>query len=129
MATTPPIDIVALKKTGALKEDVFYQALSVQCNYIDKKAAKEFYMGLVRTITKELRDKGVVRLPHLGDVALVKLPPHRALAGKVRIMMDGVYSIKFYPNYVWKKYFANLTNRTGARGAMDPREKILNRQL
>jgi len=129
MPTVSPIDLRALAKKGILDEDRFFRLLSEQNNYVDTQTVKDFYMGLVRLITKELRENGVSRLPHLGDFALVKVKDKVGWAGQFRRMIYGKYVLKFYPKEAWRKYFTKLGERTGREGELDPREKVLGRTL
>jgi hypothetical protein len=125
MAHTPPINIRELSKKGVLDEDHFFQLLSEQNNYVDERTVRDFYMGLVRVLTKELKEKGVVRLPHIGDIALVRQKDKLGWAGQYQRMILGKYMIKFYPKEAWRKYFAKLGEKTGREGSLDPREKVL----
>jgi len=129
MATVPPIDVRALAKKGIFDEDRFFRLLSEQNNYVDAKTVKDFYMGLVRLLTKELRENGVVRLPHIGDFALVKAKDRIGWAGQFRRMLYGKYILKFYANYAWRNYFLKLGEKPGKEGELDPRQKILGRTL
>lgn len=129
MAGTPPINRAELRKSGILDEDRFFQLLSEQYNYIDKNTAKMFYMGLVKVVVRELRTNGVCRLPHLGDMALVKQKPKSVLAGNVRKVMDGFYALKFYPKEALRIYFSKLNNLFDDKQKLDPREKILNQNI
>jgi len=129
MAHAPKINIRALSKKGVLKEDRFFMLLSQHCNYVDPETVRNFYMGLVRHCTKELRKNGVVRLPHMGDLALVRQKPKLGWSGQFQTMLHGKYALKFYPKDLWKKYFMKLSERPGAEGALDPREKVLGQNL
>jgi nucleoid DNA-binding protein len=129
MSVTPPINLRELAKKGVLDEARFFRMLSEQNNYVDKETVRDFYMGLVRLITKELRDNGVARLPHLGDFALVRAKDRMGWAGKTWAMLEGKYVLKFYPFEKWRKYFSKLSERSGLEGALDPREKVLGATL
>jgi len=129
MPHTPKIKLKELIKTGILNEERFFQSLSEQCNYVDQKTVKDFYIGLVRVITQDLRDHGVSRLPHLGDMALVKQADKIGWAGKTQRMILGKYVLKFYPKELWRAYFSKLSEKSGHAGRLDPREKILGREL
>lgn len=129
MAHTPPINIRELKKSGLLEEDRFFQLLSERCNYIDKDTTKVFYMALVKLVVSELRTNGIARLPHLGDMALVKQAPRSVLAGKMRKIIEGVYTLKFYPKESLRIYFTKLNLSFEGTRKLDPREKVLNQDL
>lgn len=119
----------ALAKKGVLNEERFFELLSAQNNYVDTKTMKDFYMGLVRVMTQEIRKNGIVRLPHIGDFALLKSEDHLGWAGKVQRIISGSYLLKFYANHAWRKYFKKLEEKTGFEGKLDPREKIMNKDI
>lgn len=125
----PPINLGALSKAGAFDEDKFYQEYAEQCGYIDAEQAKKNYMALVRTMTKQLRAKGVVRLPHLGTFAVVWQKDKWGLAGKEMRRLPGVYAVKFYIIKSWKEYWTQFAQGSIAEGSLDPREKVLNKDL
>ena len=108
MATTPPYDRRKLVKDGIFDDDRFYRLLSENCGYISKDLAKQFYSALVRLMTSEMRTNGVVRLPHIGEIALVPEAPRPRWAGKVQVVMSGLRIIRFYPKTDWRDYFNKL---------------------
>lgn len=109
MPHVPPIKRRELRKQGLLNEDDFFIKLQANCNFVDEETVRRFYMGMVKTITKELRDNGVVRLPHLGDFALVPQKPKTLLAGKTRQFRSAIV-LKFYPKVAWRQYFSSIEN-------------------
>ena len=129
MPYVPPIDRRSLLKSGILDEKRFYQKLSEENNYVEIESVKKFYLGMVRAITKGLNESGVIRLPLLGDFAIVKQADHSGLVGNTRQMLRGKYAVKFYANDSWKRYFNKRSGDTGRIGKLDPREKVLNREL
>ncbi len=129
MPHIPPIKIRELEKRGLFKEEDFYRLLSEQNNYVDHKTMRDFYMGLVRLMTQQMRKDGVVMLPHIGHFALVKQKDKVGMAGKMMAMLEGKYMLKFYPISSWKEYFSKLSQKPGIEGRLDPREKILGQIL
>lgn len=129
MPTVPPIDRRSLKKEGLFDEKRFYTLLSEKNNYMDPKTMERFYMGFVKMVSKELKEKGFVHLPHLGEFAVVRMKDKMAWAGKIRQMVHGKYMLKFYPKEVWKNYITSTKNKEGYSARLDPREKILNREI
>lgn len=105
MPHIPKINRRELQKSGLFTEDRFYQLLSERCNFIDRQTARSFYHELVRLIVSELRTHKVVRLPMLGDFALIKQKPKSALVGKVRMMIGEISILKFYPKDTLRQYF------------------------
>ena len=128
---TLPYSVKELKKAGALDEDKFYATLSEQCNYIDVETAKKFYMGLVRAVTKILKNEGVVRLPLIGDICLLKTKRTTGIVGRapdgswMRGPLGTRYVITFSANAAWNEYFSKLSKIPGASGRLDPRERML----
>lgn len=109
MPHVPPIKRRELKKQGLLNEDDFFIKLQANCNFVDEETVRRFYMAVVKTITKELKDHSVARLPHLGDFALVPQKPKTLLTGKVRQFRSAVV-LKFYPKAAWRQYFSSIEN-------------------
>jgi hypothetical protein len=126
-------DLRKIKKIGILKEKRFFQLLSEQNNYVDNKMSKDFYMGFVRLLTKELRENGIVRLPYLFDLILVKLKDKRGIknvGGKnIVVLQTGLYKLSFYPNKNWRGYFRVLAKNLNGKTGLDPRERLLGKKL
>lgn len=102
------------RQKGLLDEKAFYTLLAQKCGYIDEETAKRFYLGLVKAVTQQLRDNGVSRLPHMGDLALVWQKERSAMVGKdangvpVRSIVPAKRTLKFIPQEVWRSYFVTL---------------------
>ena len=109
MPHKPPIERRELKRKGFLNEDDFFRKLQASCDYVDEATVRRFYLGLVKTITKELRDIKVVRLPHLGEFALVPQKPKTLIVGNRR-EVRGATVLKFYPKFAWRQYFTAKEN-------------------
>jgi len=127
MPHKPPVNIRELKKTGILNEKRFFRLLSEKCNYVDEATVRDFYLGLVKTMTSELRENGIVRLPHIGDFALVKQKDRKGLAGRTQAMIRGSYTLKFYVKRELNDYFKKLSELGGKK--LDPREKMLGNNI
>lgn len=104
MAWTPPIK--HLKKKELLNAKRFYRLISQNCNYIDPDMAFLFYIGLVLAIGDELRKHQFVRLPHLGDMALVMQKPRPAWVGKSHVVIGSRAILKFYPKEFLRRKFS-----------------------
>ena len=89
-----------------MNEKRFYRLLSSQTNFIDPDTSFLFYMGLVALIGDELRKHKFVRLPNLGDFALVAMKPRPALMGKLHAVIGTREILKFYPKERLRRYFA-----------------------
>ncbi|MCR4260815.1 MAG: HU family DNA-binding protein [Candidatus Colwellbacteria bacterium] len=105
MAQAQPIEITSLAKRGLLDEKRFFRLLSENNNYVDPQTIRHFYRGLVTLIKKELYENGGVRLPEIGDMALVKKKAHLGWAGSVRKIMPESKTLIFYPKEALRKHF------------------------
>ena len=104
MAWTPPTK--HLRKKELLDNERFYRLLSQRSNYMDPEVSLMVYLGLVCVIVDELRAHKFVRLPTLGDFALVRQKSRPALIGKSQCVIDGVEVLKFYPKASFRGYFS-----------------------
>jgi hypothetical protein len=105
MPHKPPFSRRELKKQGLLDEKKFYKDLQANCDYVDEDTVRQFYLAVVKTVTKELRDHKVARLPHLGDFALIPEKPKKLLQGNHRVYRAAEV-LKFYPKPAWREYFS-----------------------
>lgn len=113
MAWTPPTR--HLKKKGLTNDKEFYRKLSGKCNFADEEAVLFWYTGLVRLVGQELRHNKFVRLPHLGDFAVVTQKSRPAWAGKMHVRLGPTEVLKFYPKERLRKYVRKeISSRTGA---------------
>ncbi|OGZ66328.1 MAG: hypothetical protein A3C50_01230 [Candidatus Staskawiczbacteria bacterium RIFCSPHIGHO2_02_FULL_43_16] len=103
MAWTPKTQY--LKKKELLSKKRFFRLLSEQSNYIDHDTALVFYMGLVALIGEELRQNKFIRLPHLGDFALIEQKPRVAWCGKSHTVIGSRDVLKFYTKEYLRRRF------------------------
>lgn len=104
MPWNPPIKY--LKQPELLDDKRFYRLLSAQTNFIDPDTTMLFYVGMALLITDELRKHKFVRLPLLGDFALVEQKPRPAWLGKIHAVIGSREVLKFYPAERLRRYFA-----------------------
>lgn len=103
MAWTPPIQ--HLKRKELLSEKRFYGLISKEFNYIDPDVALLFYMAIISVIGEELRKNRFIRLPHLGDFALITQKPRPAWLGKTHVVIGSREILKFYPKEYLRRRF------------------------
>lgn len=104
MPWTPPTKY--LRKKNLLNEKRFYRLLSEQTNFIDPETSLLFYIGLVALIGDELRKNRFVRLPHLGDMALIEQKARPAWLGRTHAIIGSREILKFYPKEHLRRYFS-----------------------
>lgn len=107
----------ALTKAKLFNDDRFFRMLSGRCNYVDETTVRMFYFGLIRLMVSELRTNKAVRLPHLGDFALIEYTKRKGVSGRhldgtpryVTLTKANVF--KFYPKYTLKSYFNKMQRK------------------
>ena len=104
MAWTPPLKY--LKRKELVNDKRFYRLLSEQANFIDPETSFLFYIGLVSLIGDELRKNKFVRLPHLGDFALITQKPRVAWMGRMHAVIGTREILKFFPKERLRRYFS-----------------------
>ncbi len=103
MAWTPPINRKDNK--ALLSEDRFFRMLVQQCPQVNRDEAFLLYVGMVQLVEQELRRHKVVRLPHLGDFALVQQKARPGWMGTKQVQMAEREVLKFYPKERLRRYF------------------------
>jgi len=104
MAWKPPINYQANK--DLLRDERFYELLTKELKHLSRDEVFIIYVAMVQVVAQELRRHKVVRLPHLGDFALVKQQARPGVAGPYRVMLGEREVLKFYPKQRLKRYFA-----------------------
>lgn len=103
MAWTPPIN--RRENKALLSEDRFFLMLAAKCPHITRDEAFLLYIGMVQVVEQELRRNKMVRLPHLGDFALVTQKPRPGWMGSLQVQMGEREVLKFYPKERLRRYF------------------------
>lgn len=94
-----------LRQRDLLNDKEFYRKLSAKWNYIDNEAVTIFYLGFVKLVANELKEHKFVRLPHLGDMALVGQKSRPAWVGKAHVRIGPRDVLKFYPKEKMRRHF------------------------
>ena len=96
-----------MKSIGA---EEFFKLVSVNSGVPDVQTIKDIYYGMIRTMSREIRDKQIVKLPDWGDFSL-KIHKARKMVsvnnGKMTVI-PAKPTVKFIPDYKVKKYFYSL---------------------
>jgi nucleoid DNA-binding protein len=103
MSWKPPIN---RENKELFNQKRFFRLLSEKSNFIDPDASFLCYMGLVALVEQELRLRKFVRLPHLGDFALVEQKPRMAWVGKSHVKIGARDVVKFYPKEKMRRHFS-----------------------
>jgi hypothetical protein len=119
MAWTPPINRRGNKELLSSKR--FFRLLSEQFNFMDPDTTLVFYAGLVALIGDELRKNKIVRLPHIGDLALVTQKARPAWIGKVHAVIGCREVLRFYPKEKLRRYFSKRQGSPLFQEVLPPR--------
>ena len=85
----------------------FVEKILPNTNYQDAELAEMVYLGILRTILSELREKGVVILPEFGTFKVYKHKGRRAhdISTGGMIQVPEMNTVKFSPGYKLREYF------------------------
>lgn len=93
----------------SIKPDEFFKQISINSGISDLGAIRDIYYGLVRTMSRELKSKHVIRLPDWGEFNL-KIHKSRkfvSVRGEVGILPPKP-TVKFSPDRNVKEHFYML---------------------
>lgn len=103
MAWTSPTKY--LRDKELTNEKRFYRLISKECNYVDPDCIMLIYMGMLAVIGDELEKHKFVRLPHLGDFALVRQKARPGWAGRLHVVISPRNVLKFYVKEYLRRRF------------------------
>jgi hypothetical protein len=95
------------EKRALLKKDRYFKLLAEKCASFgaSRDLAYLVHMSALQVIGQELNRHGVVRIPHVGTIALVDQKSRVALAGKAQVRMPARKILKVYPDYVLRRIY------------------------
>lgn len=110
MSTKQPPEIK--EKRALLGRDRYFRLLGEKCaGYgVNRDLAYLVYMASIQVIGQELNRHGVVRLPHIGTIAMVEQKARPAWCGKARVHMPARKTLKMHPDYLLKKIYNTKQN-------------------
>ena len=94
----------------SIRPQEFFRQLALNSGVSDLKVVQNFYYGLVRTISKELKSRQVITLPDLGTFSIRIRKSRNTLnvnTGNI-ITLPAMPELKFLTNKNLKKYFQSL---------------------
>lgn len=68
-----------VSKYDFVDTEEFFQLISAKANYMDVGIVKDVYFSMVKAMIQELRQRGMVRLPELGDFFMSFLGGYEAV--------------------------------------------------
>jgi len=94
----------------SINSEEFFKKVSLNSGGVDITTVKNVFYGIIKTISRELRERRTIRLPDWGDFNL-KIYKERKMKevnyGR-EIYVPAKPMVKFTPDYKVKKYFYSL---------------------
>ena len=94
----------------SIKAEEFFRLVALNSGISDLQVVKDMFYGMVRTMSRELKEKQVIKLPDWGEFSL-KVHKARKMVDvndKNIILIPAKTTVKFTPDYKVKKYFYEL---------------------
>lgn len=114
------------EKRALLGNERYYKLLVEKC--ADFGASRDLvflvHMASLRVIGQELNRHGVVRIPHIGTIALVEQKPRPAWCGRTRVRLPARKVLKMYPDYMLRRVY-NAKKNFGVSLYRYTREEVL----
>lgn len=94
----------------SISSEEFFKKVSVHSGGADLDTVNRVYYGMIRTISRELKDRHVVNLPDWGKFRLKihKARLHKAINDGVLKKIPAKPVVKFAPDKKVKQYFYTL---------------------
>lgn len=91
----------------SIDQEEFFKKIAVNAGIRDLDTVRDFYYGMIRTISRELKERQIVRLPDWGDFNLKVMKERRTtdVNTKAIITLPAKTLVKFSPDYKVKRYF------------------------
>lgn len=94
----------------SIKPEDFFRLIAVNSGISDLDVVKRVFYGMIKTVSRELKDKQIIKLPDWGEFAL-KIHKSRRMVDvneKTLITIPAKPTIKFKPDYKIKHYFYEM---------------------
>jgi hypothetical protein len=102
------------EKRALLGRERYYKLLTEKCAETGIGVSRDLvylvHMSSLQVIGQELNRNGVVRIPHLGTIALVEQNSRPALCGKARVRLPARKVLKVYPDYLLRRIYNTKQN-------------------
>ena len=94
----------------SIRSEEFFRLVAVNAGITDLDVVKRVFYGMVRTISRELKEKQCIKLPDWGEFKLKahKERKYRTTKTNEDIILPERYLVKFTPDYKVKRYFSEL---------------------
>lgn len=91
----------------SINSEEFFKQVAINAGIVDLQTVKNIYYGMVKTISRELKEKQIISLPDWGKFFLTTYKSRKALnvsSGNMETLPPKL-AVKFQADYKVKKYF------------------------
>jgi len=94
----------------SISSEEFYKNIAINSGISDLQIVKDIFYGLVKTMSRELKNKQVIKLPDWGEFRLTIHKSRRMVDVNEKVIrtIPAKPTVKFIPDYKLKKYFYAL---------------------
>lgn len=102
----------------SIKPDEFFIQVSINSRVADLETVKSIYYGIVRTMTRELKSRRIIKMPDWGEFYLRVSNPHLSVDVNTGLKVTTLprLKVKFLPDYKLRKYFYKFGEDNGFGG-------------
>jgi len=97
------------EKRALLGTERYYKLLTEKCAETGLGISRDLvylvHMSSLQVIGRELNQHGVVRIPHIGTIALVEQKSRPAWCGKMRVRLPARKVMKMVPDYMLRRIY------------------------
>lgn len=104
-----------MKYRKSIKPEEFFKQISLNSGVSDLQTVKDIFYGLIKTMSREIRNKQIVELPDWGKFRLTIRKSRRSNNVQMMkvVILPPLPEVRFYPNKNVKEYFRALMNNNG----------------
>lgn len=94
----------------SIEPEEFYKLIAVNSGITDLQTVKDVFYGLIKTMSRELKNRQVIKLPDWGEFRLTIHKSRKMMDVNDRMIkvIPAKPSVKFVPDYKLKRYFYAL---------------------
>lgn len=94
----------------SINKDEFFKQVAINSGVTDLETVRNVFYGMVKTISRELKDRHIVKLPDWGEfyIQIRKARTITDVNNRNQIAIPAKPTVKFNPDYKVKRYFYQL---------------------
>lgn len=94
----------------SIKSEEFFRLVAINSGISDLDVVKRVFYGMIKTISRELKNKQIIKLPDWGEfsIRIHKARKYKETNNNTIINIPAKPTVKFTPDYKVKRYFYEL---------------------